>query len=256
MTIDTWKIRERVTNRSYGWSNTTGAPEPVKQAVAAYQQAVRDLDDALVDLELEEADRERILKKHNAAVDAALREGKQPPVAKVPSQEALEVKHGAILAARERFVQEAAAAAERVATAHYPQWRAEVVEQLQAAAAALTQATMVASQTAADWGSAAQVLARLDRNWAPRTAKLDSGSVLVELDRWLHAASIESTQLGQNVARHTDRLRQLTEEPVVVEYDPAAGLEQFTAAYLATQSPTTRDELLRQSAASLPAAAS
>lgn len=250
MSIDTYAIRDRVTSRTYGWSNTAGAPDPVKQAAAAYQQAITTLDDALVEYEIEVSQRGSILKQHNEAVAEALRDGKMPPKAKVPSIEEIEVRHGAIIAAREKFVHEAAAVAERVAAEHYPQWRAEMVEQVQGATAAIMQAAIAAAEAAADWGSAAQVLARLDRNWAPRSALLDDTSFLGLLDNWLHAASIESTQLGRNVATHTDRLRELSEDPVVSEYDPARGVQQYTDAFLAEQSPGTREDMLRQSAAS------
>lgn len=251
MSIDTTAIRDRVTSRAFGWSQPAGAPEPVRQAAAAYRDAVTDLDDALVEYDVEVSTRRSILRQHNEAVAAALRDGKLPPKAKVPSLEEIEVRHGAIIAAREKFVHEAAAAAERIAAELYPQWRADVLEQLQGAAGALSQATAAVTQTAGDWVRAAQVLARLDRSWAPRTAKLDSGSVLDQLNRWLQTANIEATQMERNVALYTDKLRQLTEDPVVVEFNPTGGLEQYSAAYLAEQSPATRDILLRQSAASV-----
>jgi hypothetical protein len=254
MSIDTTAIRDRVTSRSYGWSQPAGAPEPIRRAAAEYHATVNALDDALVDYEVEEGQRRTILKQHNAAVAEALRDGKKPPAAKVPSLEELEVRHGAIIAAREGFVHEAAATADRVAQQHYPQWRAEVLEQLEGAAAALAQATMATAQAASDWGSAAQILARLDRTWAPRQAKFDDASVLGQIDRWSHTANIEATQLGRNVALHTDRLRLLTQEPVIVEYDPAGGVEQYSAAYLAQQSPATREILTHRAAASVPGA--
>lgn len=253
MSIDTLAVRDRVTARTYGWSNTTGAPEAVKQAAADYQHAIRELDDALVEYELEVAQRKTALRDHNEAVSDALRAGKKPPVAKVPSLEEIEVRHGAVITARESFVQEAASRAERAAQAHYPHWRAEALEQLQAAAAALAQATAVATQTAEDWGGAAETLARLDRHWAPRAAQLDDASLLVQLDRWSRAASVESTQLGENVARQTSRLRELSEDPVVREYDPRRGTKQYTAGYLAQQAPVTGAEMRRQAAESIPA---
>jgi hypothetical protein len=251
MSIDTNAIRDRVTSRTFGWTQSAGAPEPVRQAVAAYRQAVADLDDALVDYEVEEAGRRSVLREHNQAVADALRDGKKPPAAKVPSLEEIEVRHGAIIEARESFVREAEANAERVAREHYPQWRADVLEQLQGAAAALAQATAAAAQTAGDWASAAKVLARLDRSWAPRTAKFDSGSFLGLLDTWVQSATIEATQMERNVRLAADKLLQLTAEPLVVEFDPNGGLEQYSAGYLAQQSPATRDILLRQSAASM-----
>lgn len=251
MTIDTTAIRDRVTSRAFGWSQSGGAPEPVRRAAASYRAAIADLDDALVEYEVEVMTRGSILKQHNEAVAEALRDGKLPPKAKVPSLEEIEVRHGAIIAARERFVNEAASAAERVAQQHYPQWRADVLEQLQGAAAALTQVTMAVADAAQDWGSAAQVLARLDRNWAPRTAKVDGAGVLDQLNRWLQTANVEATQMGRNVALHTDKLRQLTEEPFIVEFNPAGGLEQYSAAYLAQQAPATRADMERRAAASV-----
>lgn len=251
--IDPSVIRERLSRRAYGWSNTAGAPEPVREAAAAYAAAVNAMDDAIVDYELEEASRHSAIRKHNQAVTEALRAGKLPPSAKgVPSLEELEVKHAAILAAREQFVREAADTAERIAAQHYAAWRSTVLEQLQAKAAALTEATAAATQAAGDWGSAAQMLARLDRSWAPRTAQLDDASFLGLMDRWLHLASVESTQLPQNLARQTNTLRQLTEDPVVTEYDAARGRHQYTAGFLAQQSPGVREEMLRQAAASVP----
>ena len=106
--IDTYAIRDRATGRVYGWSNTAGAPEAVRQAAAAYQQAITDLDDALVEYELEVATRSSLLRQHNDAVADALRDDKMPPKAKVPSLEEIEVRHCAVIAARETFVAEAA----------------------------------------------------------------------------------------------------------------------------------------------------
>lgn len=249
MNIDVDAIRDRVTSRPYGWSQPTGAPAPVREAVAAYTRAVNALDDALVAYEIEIADRQTVLKQHKEAVTVALREGKKPPTAKVPSLEEIEVRNGALIAAREHFVYEAAAAAERAAREHYAQWRADVVSQLQAAAAAVAQVTVATAGAVDDWGATAQVLARLDRNWAPRTARLDGATVVHEVERWVQVSSREATQMARNAAMSADNLRHLTEDPVIVEFDPSAGQAQFTAAYLAQQHPATRAELERQAAA-------
>ncbi|MDP3712569.1 MAG: hypothetical protein Q8R60_08805 [Mycobacteriales bacterium] len=252
MSIDVTAIMDRVTSRAYAWSTPTGAPAPVREAAAAYQRSVTALDDSLVEYQIEVSERRALLRQHNEAVAAALREGKLPPKAKVPSLEEIEVRHGAIIAAREGFVQEAALTAERVALEHYPQWRAEVVQQLQGAAAAVLQSAIAAAEAADDWGNTAQLLARLDRSWAPRTAQLDDTSFQRLLDTWAQHSSVEATQLRQNMAQHTDRLRQLAEDPVVSEYDPSRGGHQYTTGFLAQQSPGVREEMLRQAVESIP----
>lgn len=251
MTIDTPAIRDRVTSRAFGWSQSAGAPEAVRQAAAAYQAAVADLDDALVEYDVEVSTRSSILKQHNDAVTEALRDGKLPPKAKVPSLEEIEVRHGAIIGARESFVHEAAAAAERVAREHYPQWRAEAVEQLQAAAGAVQQVMTATAQAVDDWGRTVQLIARLDRNWSPRTAKLDGASVLDQIENWKQRAGVESTDMGNTARRFADRIQQFTTAPIVDEYIPDARLEQYSAGYLAEQSPATRADMERRSAASV-----
>lgn len=250
MNINTNAIRERVTARAYGWSQAAGAPEPVRRAAAAYRDAVNALDDALVDYEVEEANRRSILRQHNEAVAEALRAGKKPPVAKVPSAEELEVRHGAVLAARESFVHEAAQAAERVSREVYAQWRADTVEQLQAAAAAVRQVSGAAVQAITDWATAAEVLARLDRSWATRTGKFDSASVLAQSEHWGRISSIESTQMVRAIEGQGERLAQYSVEPIVTEFDPDLGEEQYSAAYLSQQSPGVREGLQRQAAES------
>lgn len=253
MTIDIAAVQERVRSRAHGWSQTVGAPAPVKKAVAAHNDALTALDDALVEYEMEVLTRRSVLKQHNEAVAEALRNGTKPPAAKVPSLEEIEVRHGAIVAARESFVHEAASNADRVAREHYGQWRASAVEQLHSAAASVTDALATAAEALADWGSAAQVLARLDRNWTPRTARLDGAGVLDALEQWSRNSSIGTTDMANNCRTYTARVQEFTAAPIVAEYDPAGGAEQYSQAYLDEQSPGTR-QVLQQLAAESPRA--
>jgi hypothetical protein len=247
--IDVNAIRERVAGRAYAWTRLTGAPGPVIAAAAAHTQAVAALDDALVAFEVEVTKRRTALKAHNEAVTAALREGKNPPAAKVPSLEEIEVRHGAILAAHETFVHEAASYADRTAREHYPAWRAAAVQSLQEAADRAAAALTGAADAVAAWASLRGLVGGLDRTFAPRAATMDDANAVRLVEAWEYNASVAATDIASIVNRKAMRLRELTDEPVVVEWTPEGGPEQYSRAYLAQQSPSTRAQLLERAAA-------
>jgi hypothetical protein len=247
--IDITRIQDRVMQRRFQWQDTPAAPEPVREAGARYEAAKLALDDALVDYEVESGKRAAKLREHNAAVSEALRAGKMPPPPKVPSQEDIDVRHGAIIAARETFVHEAAEVANRIAREHFADWRAACIARLEEQAQACDAALAAAVEAVESWHSARGALGVVHRTFAGRTDQLDDTSVMVAVENWERTAGIQATQLAGDLRRCAGTLRELSAAPAVVEWDATAGPVQYTARYLAEQGPSTQQDMQERAAA-------
>ena len=138
---------------------------------------------------------------------------------------------------------EAAAVAERVAQEHYPTWRSDAVEEAQSRADKAAELMTAAAQAVHDWRKAAALIGRLDRNFCDRGRQFDSASLVRQVEIWESVLGAESSNMVSQPERYAARVRQLTNPPIITEYDPTGGPEQYSRAWLAEQSPAVQADI-------------